>query len=162
MYDEGKEIITGSIKLLYNSTVFQAEIREAVKEFQKQIRPEQKYVKIFTDSQAALKALNRKYITQHTVHDAHIALNSLSRNSKKVTIQWIKAHVGYQGNEIADEYAKLGAADELNMEQVRTTKNDVNIKIGNYFYRLWEERWSAQSDMPTNKTFLSKAKPQIS
>ena len=63
---------------------------------------------IMSDSRSSLQALlkihNRSRQTNQCVH----VLNELSKYTK-VTLRWIKAHVGHPGNEAADSLAKKGA-----------------------------------------------------
>ena len=42
-----------------------------------------------------------------------------------MTLTWIKAHYGHDGNELADEYAKLGTIDSSNYEFSMTTKTEI-------------------------------------
>ena len=72
-----------------------------------------KYIKIFSDSQAALLALNSAEITSELVLKTKEALNLLAQCTQRVTLVWIKAHVGHPGNEIADELAKEATKKEL-------------------------------------------------
>ena len=65
---------------------------------------------IYSDSQAALLALSRPSVTSPLVLSVIQALNAAC-SSTPVTLRWIKAHVGYGGNELADEAAKQGASD---------------------------------------------------
>ena len=75
-------------------TVFQAEIK-AILEAASALSREQKYkyVRIFVDSQAAIKALTSKEITSKLVLEAIQTLNIASAG-RNVTIYWTKAHVG--------------------------------------------------------------------
>ena len=67
--------------------------------------PTDRFVKIFTDSQATLLALHNTIVTSQLVKNTILALNALSQNLRSLTISWIKAHVGNTGNERADELA---------------------------------------------------------
>ena len=64
-----------------------------------------KYIKIFSDSQALLMALNKTTMTSKTVVKTHKELNKLGDKVQTLTLTWIKAHHGHDGNELADEYA---------------------------------------------------------
>ena len=82
IYENNTEINSKSIRLSYNTTVFQAEviaIREAIKAFKTIKKPHQQYIKIMTDSQAALLALHSYDYTSLIVHSAMEELNSLAR-----------------------------------------------------------------------------------
>ena len=75
------------------------------------------YVKILSDSQAAIKALNKPRITSQAVLTALEYMETLALQVKHLTLAWIKAHVGTEGNEQADQAAKEGAAGGLHMKK---------------------------------------------
>ena len=68
-----------------------------------------KFLKIFTDSQAALLAIDKVVISSTMVRDAVCTLEELTNKIQNIKLLWIKAHIGHEGNEIADRQAKLGA-----------------------------------------------------
>ena len=47
-------------------------------------------------------------------------METLAIQVKHVTLAWIKAHVGTEGNERADQVAKEGAAGGLHMKETKT------------------------------------------
>ena len=68
-------------------------------------------MKIFVDSQAAIKALDSVEMSSKLVLDTKTELNILSKKGS-ITLVWTKAHhVGIEGNEEADKLAKEGRAD---------------------------------------------------
>ena len=97
------------------STVFQAEIigiKLACEEMVKMYADKPfKYVKIFSDSQAAIDSSE---VTSQAVLDTKVALNSLAKLTRNTVLVWIKAHVGHEGNEVADEMAKQGTTSNNN------------------------------------------------
>ena len=97
-----------------HATVYQAEL-EAIYQACKYmddnnntIKP--KYVKIPTDSQAALKSLDNIDFKSTIV----LKIENLKWRVKGCTLAWDKAHIGTEGNETADEAEKLGAKNEDN------------------------------------------------
>lgn len=76
---------------------------------------------------------------------------------KVVRLQWIKAHVGLDGNELADEYAKLGTTDTSDHIKTYSTWNQIKTGIRYYIYHKWREKWSALK-MQTNQNFLPDAR----
>jgi ribonuclease HI len=69
-----------------------------------------KDITIYSDSQAAVKALQGNKLLTKSVLDCSNRLNELGR-ANEVTLKWIPAHQGYIGNESADTLAKQGAND---------------------------------------------------
>ena len=63
---------------------------------------------IFSDSQAALMALQRYTVTSSLVRECINALNLLSSNNT-VILSWIPGHSEVEGNDIADELARRGS-----------------------------------------------------
>ena len=79
------------------------------------------YIKFFSDSQAALQALKSNNCDAQTIKDTHDALNALANQAIVVRLTWIKAHIGLDGNELADEYAKLGTVNDTTKIRTQTT-----------------------------------------
>ena len=95
-----------------STTVFQAEvqaIRVAVSYFRcfKHHR-----ISIRTDSMSALQVLSRASVNSKLMHQCILDLNALGRNNT-VHLEWIKAHRGYTGNELADEQANTRASSPI-------------------------------------------------
>ena len=74
------------------------------------------YIKILSDSQAAIKALNNPRITSKSVLTTLEYMETLALEAKHLTLSWIKAHVDTEGNEQADQAAKEGAAGGSHMK----------------------------------------------
>ena len=145
-----------SINLTGNASIFQAEllaIQAAAVHMLTREDTYNQYVKIFSDSQAALQALKAKHGKAQTVKDTHDALNDLELQSKQVRLTWIKAHIGLDGNELADEYAKLGTVDLTTQINTHTTYKEIRAATREYVYHKWREKWKALKKCRMTKLF---------
>ena len=97
VYEGKKETKADCFRLPDGTTVFQVEIAAISKAAEllltKNIQ-ELRFVKIFVDFQAAIKAIGNNFITSCVVATAVDNLNKLAERAKSVTIVWIPAHKG--------------------------------------------------------------------
>lgn len=93
------------------ATIFQAEVY-AIEMCARRLAEwslEKKSIKIFSDSQAALKALGSKLSTSKLVWNCQETLSHLGQRNR-VELIWIPGHSGVGGNEHADALARRGSA----------------------------------------------------
>ena len=95
-----------------HATVFQSEV-VALSRAAKHLSIRNNQDIIFrVDSQSAIRSICKNSISSALVKECVENLNDLSKRNK-VTIQWIKAHFGHEGNEAADANAKIGAQKQV-------------------------------------------------
>ncbi|XP_063361824.1 uncharacterized protein LOC134650821 [Cydia amplana] len=102
-----------SVPLGRYTSVFQAEvcaIARCASIIKKSVKQEGAVV-IYTDSQAALKALKKISVTSSLVRECREELNLIGKQ-RSVTVAWVPGHQGVMGNEKADELARIGAETE--------------------------------------------------
>ena len=105
MKGKSQLLLTNSINLRKNASIFRAEataIQAAAESLTEIINPKIKFIRIFSDSQAVLKALDKDTIKSQTILNTRLALNTLSLQVHTLSLVWIKAHHGFEGNELAD------------------------------------------------------------
>jgi ribonuclease HI len=92
------------------TTVFQAEVYAIKARVKENIDRNYSNMNIYilSDSQAALKALDKHQINSKLVWDCYQTLMELS-NHNSVQLVWVPGHEGVAGNEVADQLAKIGS-----------------------------------------------------
>lgn len=105
VFNNAQEIYTRMLKLPKHASVYTTElvaINEAVNYV---VQSDYASAAIFSDSQAAVFAAASDRSTNCLALKTHLDLVE-ARRSKNIDLYWIKAHVGHQGNERADDLAK--------------------------------------------------------
>ena len=162
IYKLNEIIYRQSYSLPSNASIFQAEleaIRQAAAFFNRnKIRYPAKYIKILVDSQAALKALSGNSIKSETVRRTIQELSTLGFDIPRLTLAWIKAHVGYEGNELADHAAKQGALEpHMSIKtDIPISKTEIANTLKEQVYNKWLLRWVTSTDYKHSKKFLNK------
>lgn len=71
-------------------------------------------------------------------------MNRVNRSGKQVVLLWVPAHIGIQGNEMADKYAKQGARSrDLNFP-VKISKEEVKSIVKAKIKELWQRSWEEE------------------
>ena len=143
----GMEMIAeGNGQLGKNNSVFQAEIlgiKAACDDITNSMNL--KEVTFFSDSQAAIAALNDLKVKSKTVLSCVKSLNFLGQ-SCKIQIKWIKAHCGHPGNEFADYAAKVGTTNSNNRFDIKPPMSWAKNKIAQFINKIWIKRWTNLTD----------------
>jgi ribonuclease HI len=93
--------------------VFQTEIYVILQCAYENIRAyRNKRILIFSDSQAALKAINGPKVTSRLVAESLDALSALA-DLNKVALIWVPGHQGTHGNQQADTLARQTLASSI-------------------------------------------------
>ena len=102
---KGVTLAESKVRIPDTSTVYQAEI-QAIKEAARILAeiPDLTTIKIFVDSQAALRTLQSCFIKSKLALQMIQLLNTVPHTS--LVFVWTKAHIGTEGNEKADQLAK--------------------------------------------------------
>ena len=144
IYKQGVEIHTNSTMLPNKNTVYQAEvlaINLAVEKLLKVKEEKDRFVKKFSDSQAALKALNSWKIKSKFVFNTIASLNKLGEKVDRLELNWAKAHNNYTGNERADKMARNAVYNNIVFFGLDPPHSYFIKQLWNAIYELWNECW---------------------
>ena len=72
----------------------------------------EKTVTIYTDSLITLDSLRNVNIHTYVIEERRYKLDEMTKTNWKINLQWVKAHVGIRGDELAEKLAKNAAANE--------------------------------------------------
>ena len=122
LYHKNRRIHTESIHIAATSTFFQAGIKviNHTCQFTLAHLPDHNmsYIEILlSDSEATIKALKQPRILSQSVLTKFEHIETLGSQVKHLTLAWIEAHVGTEGNEQADQAAKECAGGEAYIKQ---------------------------------------------
>ena len=114
-----------------------------------------KYLKIFCDSQAALKALESRTIHSSLVKETVETLSVLADSGIVIRLVWIKAHVDHLGNERADQLAKEGTRQDPEL-QIRMPKPMVYVHnlVDEAVLNEWGTSWRLYDKARQTKQFF--------
>ena len=156
IYYKEEELTSESIRLEEEITVYQAEVLAIKLAAQKMISiktPEQKYIKIFSDSQAALRSLANWKVKSKLVYDTMETLNTLAKSCLRVELVWIKAHHNYAGNERADELARNAVFNNVVLFSTYPPHSHFKQQLMSGIYEKWTETWLEEKTCRMTKIF---------
>lgn len=151
-----------AIPLGTHCSIYLAEIAGLIKCCQKikELKTVDEVISIYTDSQAAIKALKNPKISSALTLKCWQALEETSVNNK-VNVTWVPGHSGIIGNERADELAKQGAltSTELIPEPlIGIPPSIVKHELIKYRYLRSTKYWNQQEGCKQSKNNVSLRK----
>ncbi|TLM34916.1 hypothetical protein FEC33_19080, partial [Acinetobacter baumannii] len=140
-------------------TVYQAELLAICKATKEILGHKASTFGIFSDSMAALQTIKNPGCPHPLAVEARDNLRSISLQNTVVTLFWIKAHVGLDGNERADQLAKEAALkSKKRPDYDRCPVSFVKRSIRMATLDEWNRRYQAEETASTTKLFLPDAK----
>lgn len=140
------------------NTVFQAEMQtiQHAATVTHTLKPKHKSITIYSDSQAALQALENKTIHSTTTYNTILSLNKLSKHNN-LTLQWIPGHEGHEGNEKADKLAKEGKNKQLeDHNKYPKPHSYYTNKLSAHFNDKLREQWKGRRINKESQLFFQK------
>ena len=157
IYKGNTQVLEGCSRLPDWSTVFQAEIRAIELACICLMNSDEapKYVKVFSDSQAAVRALYNHDHNQVSVSNTNRALNKLNEKVKYLSLAWTRGHVGNVGNERADMLAKAGTELDVIIPSHRPLCH-LKESIRQEQTKDWNKDWGAYKEGRMSKQFIKE------
>ena len=117
-------------------------------------------ITIHTDSKITLQSLKHPKNHRHLIDEIRKNAISLGKHNWHITFTWTKAHVGHQGNELADKLAKEAARKEM------ITYNRIPIckivqQLREEGVKEWQTQWDRTTKASTTKEFFPNVKERL-
>ena len=111
-------------------------------------------VKVFSDSRAAIQALNSNIVSSQLVKDTITQLNIIGNKVNRLEISWIKAHVGHEGNEKADQLARDAYKLDVTSHDLLPPYSHFKQELADVTYKFWTDEWVSHNTCRLSKKFL--------
>ncbi|KAG8184456.1 hypothetical protein JTE90_002303 [Oedothorax gibbosus] len=155
-------LLVDRLKLRPDNSVFQAEATAILKTVEWFVSSRFHNIDIFSDSMSSVMALASLYPKSPIIKDIKDLCSDLG--NREINIFWIKAHVGYFGNEFADALA--GSAVEMGRgaNQAKIPLSFVKRELKIILNKEWQRDWESSEKAILSRTplgILKKANIRI-
>jgi len=115
---------------------------------------------IHTDSKITLQSLKNPKNHRHLIDEIRKNTLTLGKHNWQITFTWIKAHVGHQGNELADKLAKEAAGEEM-ITYNRIPICEIVQQSREESLKEWQTQWDRTTKASTTKEFFPNVKDRL-
>ena len=120
-------------------------------------------VNIRSDSQWAINAITGKWKTKHHKELIAFAKSLVKLPQCKVTLHWVKAHAGIEGNERADSLANKGrVAESRTGTTAATPENPKEFSLPVSTTQEWQQTLKEAAQQTFHKKTTTRSRPWIS
>ncbi|GBN92370.1 Putative protein in type-1 retrotransposable element R1DM [Araneus ventricosus] len=155
----GQLIHSERVRLGDNCTVYQAELvgLKLAAEFAQTLTIT-KRVNVFSDSRTALQSWADPINTHPLVGEVKRLLKR-ARSERGVFLHWVKAHVGYHENELADAGAKAATDSPSVSVELPVSSSRLKCKLRRIIIQAWQDHWDYS---PNKDRFTRSIIPKVS
>ena len=114
-----------------------------------------KTIAIYTDSKVTLDSINNNHIHCPLSEQFRDKLRELTKGNWIIHVGWVKAHIGIEGNELADKLAKEAAANnELPIEYGKMPITSISTEQRRRSLSKWQSQWANTTKGSLCRTFF--------
>jgi hypothetical protein len=113
-------------------------------------------VAIYTDSKVTLASLKNSSIHSFLTEEIRNMEGHLMMLNWTIHFEWVKAHTGIEGNEVADKLAKEAAqeADDQNIVYARIPTTSFAMELKKEGIIKWQRQWESTEKGAVCRSFF--------
>ena len=137
-----------STRLPSHASIYTAELRAIILALDVMGKSNKKKFMLFSDSLSCLQAVQHAKLDHPMLIQILTKLSTLHDDHFDIILCWVPGHMGFSGNERADQLAKQALNSEI--EPCPIPYTDLRQTICQYVRHLWQESWTT---FTSNKLF---------
>ncbi|XP_050563633.1 uncharacterized protein LOC126913011 [Spodoptera frugiperda] len=153
-WENGKESSFRTFGLEPHNTVFQSEMYALFRAVRLVRESNAASVSILSDSRSSLDLLRSPVATHNLALEIKKSVREIRQEGREVRFFWLRAHVGTEGNERADELAKEAALKKETADYTKVPISYVRGKIRERTILKWQARYETSSTGSVTKVFF--------
>ncbi|UYV79772.1 hypothetical protein LAZ67_18000603 [Cordylochernes scorpioides] len=143
LYSRNIPLLKKSYILREENSVFQAECLAIFKALEWFLEQPHQSITLASDSLSSLESLASPYTKSWSVMRNKILVNNIINSGKTVSFHWVKAHVGLEGNEMADSLARFAFKYPAPYVPIPTPKSWFKYSARKKAISDWQTSWDA-------------------